>query len=199
MKLLLGTTNKGKIIEMQEALKDFNLEFTTPKDEGITEDVVEEGWTFMEIAEKKAKHYYDETKIPTLADDSGILVEALEKELGIHTRRWGAGKEATDQEWIEFFLERMRKEKNKKARFVCVLCFIDAKGEEHMFEGSCEGVITENLEAEFLPGLPLSACFKPHGSEKVFSALTLEEKAKFSHRGKALESFKKFLHSHLTA
>ncbi len=189
MKLLLGTTNRGKIIEFMEVLKDLPIELQSPMDLKIIESPEEHGETFEANALEKARFYYEKSGIPTMADDSGILVEALQKELGIHTRRWGKGKEATDEEWITFFLDRMKTEPNKRARFTCVIAFIDADEKQHLFLGTCDGIITESLEAPYLPGLPISACFKPDGFDKVFSALTVEEKNRISHRGRAVLAF----------
>jgi len=193
MKLLIGTGNKGKIQEMRDALAGLPMDILTPEQLDISDMPAETGSTFAENAEQKARFYHERSGLPTIADDSGIIVEALQNELGIHTRRWGKGPDATDYEWVEFFLERMRNEKNRKARFVCALAYIDDKGIFHTFEGSCDGVITHELEADFLPGLPISACFKPTGYDKVFSALTIEEKNQISHRGRALRAFVSFI------
>ncbi len=194
MQLLLGTGNPGKIREIGEALADLDIRSITPADVGIAENPHEEGDTFADNARQKARFYFERSNgIPTLADDSGIVVEALANELGIHTRRWGAGPDASDHRWIAFFLDRMRSEENTRARFICSLCFIDAQGNEHLFEGACDGVITDELEADFLPGLPISACFRPDGSAKVYSALSIEEKNRISHRGRALGGFRKYL------
>ncbi len=193
MKLLLATTNKGKVTEMREALDSLGLHLLSV-DDVITVGAPEEnGKTYAENAAIKAYHYFAETGFPTVADDSGIHVEALEGELGIHTRRWGAGPRASDEEWIAFFLERMKKEKNKRARFVCTIAHVDSERRLHLFEGTCEGVITDTLEADYLPGLPISACFRPDGEDLVFSALSLEQKNKTSHRGRALQQFRAFL------
>lgn len=180
---------------MREALKDLDVKIVTPIDLNITETPKEEGSTFADNAREKAWFYRQWSGLPTLADDSGILVEALQNELGIHTRRWGAGPDATDHHWIEFFLERMRSEPNKRARFICSLCLIDGAGIEHVFEGVCDGTITEELEADFLPGLPISACFMPEGYNKVYSALSVEEKNRISHRGRALAKFIEYIKS----
>ena len=193
MQLLIGTKNTGKIIEISEALSGLSIECIDPRSLGINEDPEETGLTFTENALQKAHFYHERSGLPTLADDSGIIVEALEKELGIHTRRWGAGANASDQEWIDYFLKRMEKERNKRARFVCVLAYIDANGKAHLFEGTCDGVITNTLEAEYLTGLPISACFKPHGHDLVYSAMSTVQKNSSSHRGKALGAFRKFL------
>jgi len=193
MRLLVGTRNKGKFIEIAEVLSDLPLTLTTPQEVGILDDPTETGATFLENAVQKAEHYYERSKLPTIADDSGIIVEALADELGIHTRRWGAGPNATDDEWIEHFLKRMKKEKNKRARFVCALAYIDAAGKAHTFEGVCEGIITPCLEADFLPGLPISACFKPDGYNLVYSAMKIEQKNSTSHRGRATRKFREYL------
>lgn len=193
MQILLGTSNKGKIKEMSDALAQLNLSIVTPDNVGIADTPAETGTTYAENAIQKAQFYFDRAHIPTLADDSGIVVDALSNELGIHTRRWGKGPDATDYEWIQFFLERMRSEENRNAKFLCTLAYIDAAGTLHTFEGTCNGVITPELEAEYLPGLPISACFKPDGYDKVFSALTVDEKNQISHRGRALQEFLHFL------
>ncbi|MDD5055952.1 MAG: non-canonical purine NTP pyrophosphatase [Candidatus Peribacteraceae bacterium] len=195
MRLLIGTNNAGKVIEIGEVLAGLQLEIVTPKVLGIKESPPESGSTFQENAILKAKFFHDRSGLPTVADDSGIIVVALQDELGLHTRRWGAGPDASDQEWIEYFLERMKKEKNKRARFVCVLAYVDLSGNVLTFEGDCQGVITDTLEANYLKGLPISACFKPDGFDRVFSALSIEQKNSTSHRGKASKKFASFLRS----
>lgn len=187
MKLLLATTNAGKAIEIREALSGLSVECMTLKELPHPPAMPDEtGTTYVDNAKQKAIYCYDYAGLPTLADDSGIIVEAMAGELGIHTRRWGPGKDASDEEWIAAFLKRMEKEPNKRARFICALAYIDAEGTLQMFEGETTGTITERLEASYLPGLPVSACFKPDGCTKVYSALTVEEKNALSHRGKAL-------------
>jgi XTP/dITP diphosphohydrolase len=195
MKLLIGTANKGKIIDMSEVLKDLPLEIMTPLDLHISESPQETGDTFEENARQKARFYREKSGLPTLADDSGIIVEALAGELGIHTRRWGAGAHATDEEWIRYFMERMKHEENRRALFVCSLCYIDEQGQEHFFDGTCEGVITEELEADYLPGLPIAACFKPDGADEVYSAMGIEGKNEWSHRGRAMIKLHDYLKS----
>lgn len=186
MRLLIGTANKGKAIEVGEALKDFGIECVLPADLGIKEKPEETGTTYEENARLKANFYFERTGLAVLSDDSGIVAEALKDELGINTRRWGAGPDVSDQEWVDHFLKRLENESNRKARFVCCLCFKDADGNEHVFEGTADGVITETLETEYKPGLPVSACFRPDGYDRVYNALTVEEKNAISHRGRAL-------------
>jgi len=194
MELLIGTNNEGKVIEISEVLSGLELDLKTPKELAIEDDPPESGSTFHENALQKARFFYVHSGgVPTVADDSGIIVDALQDELGLHTRRWGAGPAANDEEWIEYFLKRMKKEQNKRAVFLCTLAYLDHNGSLHTFEGRCDGVITEELEAEYLPGLPISACFKPEGHDCVFSALSIKEKSTISHRGIAAKHFKHFL------
>ena len=193
MKLLLGTRNKGKIAEFEAVFKDMKLELVLPDAMGITEDPEETGGTYEQNALLKARFYANASKLPAIADDSGIMVEALSGELGVKTRRWGAGKDATDTQWIAYFLERMVAEENRAARFVSVITFIDNKGEEHVFTGTCDGVISRTLEGEYLPGLPLRSCFKPLGFNRTLSHLTLEEEMSVNHRYKAMMQLKEHL------
>ena len=194
MPLIIGTTNTGKILEIQESLSGLPLEILSPLDLYYLEGSPKEtGSTFIENALQKARFYHQRTGLPTLADDSGIIVEALKSELGIHTRRWGAGPDASDEQWITYFLRRMNQESNKHAKFVCVLAYIDETGREFLFEGTCDGVITGSLEADYLPGLPISGCFKPDGYDCVYSAMKVEQKNSTSHRGRAMEKFREFL------
>lgn len=195
MHLLFATTNKGKIIEIKECLRDLPIDLKTIHDFPMIDPPQETGDTFEENALQKAQYFYDHAKLPTFADDSGIIVDALQNGLGIHTRRWGAGADASDYKWIQFFLKRMRSEANKHASFQCCIAYIDEQGQHHIFNGSCDGIITDELEADYLPGLPISACFKPDGYDKVYSALSIEEKNRISHRGKAMQEFVQFLNS----
>ena len=182
-------------MEMTEVLSGLPIKLLTPRSLQLAPDIDETGTTFQENALLKARHFSKLSGLPTLADDSGILIEALQNELGVQTRRWGAGPLASDAEWIEYFLKRMEEESNRRAQFVCCLAYIDAAGSEHLFEGFCDGVITKALEADYLPGLPISACFKPNGFGVVYSAMSIEQKNSTSHRGKAMGKVREFLSS----
>lgn len=194
MQLLIGTNNKGKHIEISEILGGLDVELLSPADLQIEIDPEETGSTYAENALLKAQHFFEHGGcVPTIADDSGIVIDALQGELGIHTRRWGAGADASDTEWIEYFLKRMEAEQNRKARFVSTICYIDESKNEHLFEGVCEGIITPTLEADYLPGLPISACFKPESFDVVYSAMSIEQKNAISHRGRAVHALREHL------
>jgi len=209
--LLVATTNQGKFKEIFEVLgaldvsKGGNFRVISLADlcekEGLFDmsdfdGLIEDGENFEENAKKKAKFYHEKTGLLTVAEDSGILVSALKGELGVKTRRWGAGENASDEEWIDFFMERMSSEEDRGAKFVCSACVCDG-GVCEVFEGETCGEITREICAPILGGLPLSSCFLAEGCEKVYADLGPIEKNKVSHRGKAMGRVKEFLEINL--
>lgn len=193
-KVLIATRNKGKLEEIKEVLDSVPCEFLSLVDLGIDGEVEENGETFEENAFLKAEFFYQKAHMPVIAEDSGILVDFLPGELGVKTRRWGKGENAEDDEWVDYFLERMLEAvpEERGARFVCCSVFFDGK-EKKIFNGKTEGFITKELEAPIKAGLPLSSCFRPKGYEKVYSALSKDQKNELSHRGKALQGLKNYL------
>ena len=187
--ILIATTNQGKFNEIMEVLEELHnmYKFVSLRDLGITDKAVEDGDTYLDNARLKAEFYRGLSGFPTIAEDSGIEVHSLKGELGMHTRRWGAGENASDEEWITYFLARMSEYNNRRASFKCTAYYIDHNGAHHYFEGECPGVITQKLEAPIIPGIPLSSCFKAEGSSKVYASLQKHEKNKLSHRGKAMK------------
>jgi non-canonical purine NTP pyrophosphatase (RdgB/HAM1 family) len=191
--LLVATKNPGKYREILEVLGDLDFDFSFLGDLSVEDgDFIEDGETFEENAFKKAKYYFDKTGTFALGEDSGILVDAFPGELGVKTRRWGAGEHASDEEWIKYFMDRLEGVKERGARFVCCACLYDGK-EAKYFKGETRGVITEKMMAEIVPGIPISSCFIPEGMEKVYSNLSVEEKNGISHRGKAMEEMRRLL------
>lgn len=153
---------------------------------------------FDENALKKARFFASKTGFMTVGEDSGIIVDTLKDELGVKTRRWGAGESALDEEWLEFFMKRMEREANRAAKFLCSAYLAD--GEDgvfakrgRFFRGETRGVIADRIMAAVLPGIPLSSVFIPDGSDKVYAALSLAEKNKVSHRGKVMAELRDFL------
>jgi len=194
-KILIGTSNAGKFAEIMEVLGDLPHDFCLPRDLGITENAEEEGDTYEKNACAKAKFYHGRSGLLTIAEDTGIVVDALAGELGVKTRRWGAGEKANDEEWITYFLDVMKSvpPDRRTARFICVAAVFGRGGEVSFFHGEAEGVITRDLEAPIHAGLPLSSCFRPDGFDKVYAALTKAEKNSISHRGKAMRGVRSFL------
>lgn len=189
-KFVIGTSNPGKFREIMEVMHNVPYEILSLGDLGLKDDLVEDGETYKENALKKVAYYQKQTGFMTLAEDSGIVVDALQGELGVKTRRWGAGENATDKEWIDFFLKRLERipDEKRTARFVCCAALMDERGKVAYFVGETEGVLTRNLQAPIYGGLPISSCFRPQGFGKVYAALTVHEKNRVSHRGKAMHA-----------
>jgi XTP/dITP diphosphohydrolase len=197
-KLLIGTTNPGKFKEIASVLGGLPLTLLTPSHLNILDDVDETGSTYQENAQIKANFFYEKSELPTLGEDSGLIVNALQDQLGVHTRRWGAGADASDQEWLDYFMQVMNSypdQEDRKAKFISHMCLIIDNNPYH-FYGETEGYITNAIEAPIYEGLPLSSVFKPVGFQEVYVALGEDQKNQISHRGKAIKQVKDFLSNH---
>ena len=192
-KILVATHNFGKFKELMEVLEELPFKFVSLNDEKITEDVEETGSTYAENAMIKAEFFGKMTGLPTISDDSGIHIDALQGELGVKTRRWGAGAKASDQEWLDYFLKRMSTEENRRAEFVTTIAFWRPHKKILTFDGQCLGQILDRPQCELEPGIPLSSVFLPDGKDKVYSQMTKEEKNEISHRGKAIKKCYEYL------
>jgi XTP/dITP diphosphohydrolase len=192
-KILIATRNFGKFKELMEVLHDLPFTFVSLNDEHIEGDVDEAGDTYEHNAILKAEHFGRLANLPTIADDSGIRVDALAGELGVKTRRWGAGEKANDEEWLGYFLKRMSKEKNRRAEFISVIALYQPGRVTLTFRGECLGQILPEPQVALEPGIPLSSVFLPDGKDKVFSALSKNEKNSISHRGKAIKKCHDYL------
>lgn len=195
-KILLATGNIGKANEMLEVLQSLPCEFLTLADLNLENDAQEIGETHEENALIKARYFFQKTKLPTIGEDSGITVDALRGELGIHTRRWGAGEQANDQEWLDYFLDIMSNENNRKATFYCASAFVFQNDEMHLekiFTGETKGKLTTEPQCPLPAGIPISALFIPENHTRVYAALNNNEKNAISHRGKTMKQLKEYL------
>lgn len=193
-KLLIATHNQGKFKESQVKLsKDLGIEIVSLVDLGIREDYEETGQTYEENAMAKAKFYYNLSKIPTIADDSGLSVDALGGEPGVHSRTW-PGYTATDEELLQMLLDKMKDipEGKRGASFICTIAFYDGE-QEIITRGEKLGIITKKQMCPIKKGLPYSSVFSLEGYDKTSSELSIEEKNTISHRGLALDKLIKQL------
>jgi len=192
-KLLIATHNQGKFREMRQRLLKLCIEVVSLDDLNITEDMEEIGNSYEEIALAKAKFYYQLSNIPTLADDSGLSVDALDGAPGINSRFW-PGYRGSDEELLQMLLDKLKNvsKENRTAKFVSVMVLYDGQ-EELIARGEEPGMIAEKQVTYIEEGLPYSAVFYPRGYNKVFSQLTIDEKNAISHRGRALEEIIKKL------
>jgi len=190
--LLIATSNMGKVREISEALRDFDLEIKTLKDYCEINPPEETGKTFFENAYLKAKYYTEKTGLMCLADDSGLEVDILNGAPGIYSSRF-AGENATDEEnnkKLLALLQGIPLEK-RKARFVCIIVVYHPSGKYIKTEGTWEGLI--GFEPKGSHGFGYDPIFlvPEYNYEKTAAELPIEEKNKLSHRGKALEALKK--------
>jgi XTP/dITP diphosphohydrolase len=187
--LLVATTNQGKFAEVQAFLKNLPLKILSLKSLGQWPAVVEDGATFAENALKKARALAEYSGMLTLADDSGLEVDALNGAPGIYSARY-AGEEGNDDKNNEKLLRELQgiAEEKRSARFVCALalCAPESRGmKEWTVRESCEGRIAFELRGQNGFGYDPLFFYPPFG--KTFGEIDRETKATVSHRGKALK------------
>lgn len=187
MKLLLATTNEGKVREYRHLLKDFPFELITIKDLNITEKVEETEETFEENAVLKAREYCKKSNILTLADDGGLEIDYLGGEPGVKSRRW-PGYEASDDELIELALQKLKGVPREKrtARFRVVIAVALNPEDIRTFSASLEGYITESPVYPIIKGYPFRSIFYCPEAGGVLANFTVEEVHNL-HRKRALE------------
>jgi len=185
--LVIATRNKGKKQEIKGLLKDFPVVIKNLDDFGPIPHLEEDGDTFDENAYKKASFAARILGIPALADDSGLIVEALDGAPGIHSARY-AGENATDEQRYLKLLDDMEGKSNREAAFECVISIAVPTGPALTYEARCEGLIA--TEPAGSNGFGYDPVFFYTPLNKTFAQITREEKNRISHRGKALGELK---------
>lgn len=194
MKLLIATNNPGKVEEYKELLSGLALTLTYPGQEGLALEVAETGRTFAQNARLKALAYARASGLLTLADDSGLEVDALGGQPGVRTARY-AGEGASDEDRYRLLLKRMEAVPwaERTARFRCVIILATAEGEVYLTEGTCEGFIAFGPRGEHGFGydpvfyLPEQGCTMAELDPKI--------KNRISHRARAVEGVREILSS----
>ncbi|WP_414631917.1 RdgB/HAM1 family non-canonical purine NTP pyrophosphatase [Chryseobacterium gleum] len=187
MELLVATHNEHKKEEIQQILGS-GCVVKSLTDYNIHEEIVEDGDSFHANALIKAKYCFEKTGIPSLGDDSGLVVESLDGRPGIFSARYAGDHDFAKN--IEKVLEEMQGIENRKAYFVTVLCYYDENGAQY-FEGRVHGnLLTEN---KGFKGFGYDPIFVPEGYERTFAEMDPADKNKISHRKQALDLFMDFL------
>jgi XTP/dITP diphosphohydrolase len=181
--LVIATRNKGKTKEIRDLLKDFPVTIKNLDDFGPIPEVVENGETFDDNAYKKSSFTARVLGYPALADDSGLAVEALGGAPGVHSARY-AGPQATDEQRCAKLLEALNNQPNRSAAFACVISIAVPTGPALTYEGRCEGTIADAPAGS--NGFGYDPVFFYPPLKKTFAQLTMREKSRVSHRGKAL-------------
>ena len=183
MTLVVATRNGGKSRELRKFLEGFPVEVKDLNDFGPIPEVEENGKTFEENAYKKASFTAKILGLPALADDSGLEVSSLQDAPGVYSARY-AGPEATDAENNTKLMESLRGTEDRKARFCCVISVAVPSGPALTYEATCEGMILDAPRGE--NGFGYDPLFYYAPLNKTFGEMTLEEKSRVSHRGKAM-------------
>lgn len=186
--LVIATNNQHKVEEIRRALGN-KIKLISLKDLGCREEIPEDGTTLKENAYQKAKYIWDKYNKSCFADDTGLMVEALDGAPGVYSARY-AGEHCSFDDNIDLLLENMEGKTNRNAYFATVICLIQ-DGEPVYFEGKCEGcILTERYGRG---GFGYDPIFMPKGYGESFAEISMEEKNKISHRGKATEKLIKHL------
>ena len=193
MKLVLATRNNGKVQEISEMLEaQTELQLLSLHSYPDAPVVVEDGTTYEENAIKKASTLATYTGHLTIADDSGLEVDALDGAPGVHSARYG-GENASDQDRITKLLDAIQgvPDDQRSGRFICAVAIADPLSQPEVVRGVCEGHILHTPRGE--AGFGYDPVFVPAGYDKTFAELGDEIKNRISHRARALDKARKLL------
>jgi len=188
MKIVFATNNKHKLQELQAILGN-NFELVSLQDIGCFEDIPEEQPTLEGNARQKAYYVFKKFGVSCFADDTGLEIEALYGEPGVYSARY-AGEEKSAEANMKKVLENMAGTDKRNARFRTVISLV-INGEEKQFEGIVEGEILREKHGN--SGFGYDPIFQPAGFNLSFAEMSLDEKNKISHRGRAVEKLVHYL------
>lgn len=194
MKAVLASHNKKKMAEMRAILGELGVEVLSQSDVGVDMEPEETGTTFEENSRIKAVAIMEATGLPAIADDSGLVVEALDGAPGVYSARYG-GEGLDDTGRWQLLLKNMEGKEDRACKFVSVICCAFPDGTELMARGEVHGVVAQGPKGE--GGFGYDPVFWLPERGKSMAELTAEEKNQISHRGNALRVFKKELEKKL--
>jgi len=192
--LLIATNNQGKVKELQALLKDMGIELFTPAQINLDLDVVEDGQTYAENAAKKAIAFAQASGLISLADDSGLEVDALHGAPGLYSARYGSSNDEklSDKDRRAYLIQNLKeKPRPWTARFHATIAIAIPTGETHLTEGFCEGEIIP--EERGSGGFGYDPIFLLADLGKTMAELSMEEKNRLSHRANAVIKTKPIL------
>jgi len=185
--LLIATNNPGKIAEISAILAPLPLKLITPAELGLTLSIPEDGQSYFENAHKKAAAFAQVSKLPTLADDSGLEVEVLGGAPGVHSHRYLADPSATDEQRCRALLNQLSVYPRPwKAAFQCEIVLCNPNEIVLRSHGSCPGEIIPEFRGK--NGFGYDPIFLVEGTNQTMAELTDEQKNRISHRAKALQA-----------
>lgn len=184
MRFVLASNNARKLEELRQILSQMGYEVLSQREAGLNLTVEETGTTFEENARLKARGASDALGLPVIADDSGLMVDALDGAPGVYSARYG-GEGLDDRGRNALLLKNMEGKENRSARFVCCICCRFPDGREITARGECPGQILEGPRGK--DGFGYDPVFYMPEYGKTMAEMTPEEKNAVSHRGRALE------------
>ncbi|MBQ6160633.1 MAG: RdgB/HAM1 family non-canonical purine NTP pyrophosphatase [Oscillospiraceae bacterium] len=186
MKVVLASRNRHKLEEIQNILARYDMELVLQSDLGLDIDVEENGTSFEENSELKARAVMEASGLPAIADDSGLCVDALGGAPGIYSARYGAPDCVTDWDRLCFLLRNLKgiRSEERTARFVCVITLLYPDGRKLVARGTCEGMIAYEPSGEDGFGYDPVFYLPTHGC--TFAQMGQERKNQISHRANAL-------------
>ena len=190
MRIIFATNNSNKLKEIKEAVPQ-SIEVIGLAEAGFVGDIPEDHDTLEANASQKSHFLHAKLSENCFSDDTGLEIEALNGEPGVYSARY-AGPDCDSHDNMEKVLDRMRGLANRKAQFRTVVSLL-LDGKEHQFEGIAEGTIRE--EKSGAEGFGYDPIFEPDGYDVTFAELSMHDKNKISHRGKAVRSLIEFLSS----
>jgi len=191
MKFVLASNNPKKLKEMREILSELGIEVISQGEAGVNIEVEETGRTFEENALLKAAAVMEATGLPAIADDSGLMVDALGGAPGIYSARYGGDECRTDAERIEYLLRNMGDTDERGASFVSTIACVFPDGRRIITRGECTGLILR--EPRGSGGFGYDPVFYLPEYNMTMAEMSPEQKNKISHRAKALNNLKKEL------
>jgi XTP/dITP diphosphohydrolase len=200
-KLLLATSNPGKLSEMRFGLVNLSKkgwQLLSLADLKINHEPEETGQTFAENAELKARHYARLAKMPALADDGGFVIPYLNNQPGVRSARW-LGKNSNDENLIEHTIKKLKKAKNNEraAYLELVLCFFDPQRKLSLYENEkISGFVASKPTKKRIKGFPYRALLKVCPFNKYYDELSPQEHAQANHRLKALSQLQQKLNNY---
>ncbi len=185
---LLATNNAGKLAELRPIFDSLGLDCVSMREAGIVSDPEETGDTLEENAIIKAKAALAASGMPSVADDTGLMVDALDGAPGVRSARFAGGHDVPDDEKCAFLLKKMENAEQRTARFVTYIACAFPNGDMIVVHGECAGRITGQMQGE--SGFGYDPLFMPDGFDKTFAELGTEVKNGISHRARAIALLK---------
>jgi XTP/dITP diphosphohydrolase len=187
--IFLASGNAHKIKELEQVLSPLGIDLKSTLDYPDAEEVEEDQPDLQGNALKKARYWFDKTGLPSVSDDTGLEVDTLNGAPGVYSASY-AGDNPSYDDNVNKLLTELKGESDRSAQFRTVIAFVDGS-DNYFFEGICRGRIIDEKRGD--KGFGYDPVFVPEGYDETFAELSLEEKNRISHRGRAVQKFINFL------